>query len=92
MGVGTRSYVNRALKFERIFQFLLPKGYLYRGGSKMWKDSIRNIVLIFQTTILRIIGFYVRHSGIDISKDPFLNEIGIKAVIGQFFVPHFMVH
>ena len=28
----------------------------------MWKDSIRNIVVIFQTTILRIVGFYVRHS------------------------------
>ena len=28
----------------------------------MWKDSIRNIVVIFQTNILRIVGFYVRHS------------------------------
>ena len=28
----------------------------------MWKDSIRNIVVTFQTTILRIVGFYVRHS------------------------------
>ena len=28
----------------------------------MWKDSIRNIVVIFQPNILRIIGFYVRHS------------------------------
>ena len=28
----------------------------------MWKDSIRNNVVIFQTTILRIVGFYVRHS------------------------------
>ena len=27
----------------------------------MWKASIRNIVVIFQTTILRIVGFYVRH-------------------------------
>ena len=53
---------NRALKFERIFQFLLPQGYLYRGGSKIWKDSIRNIVVIFQTNILRIVGIYVRHS------------------------------
>ena len=26
----------------------------------MWKDSIRNIVAIFQTTILRFVGFYVR--------------------------------
>ena len=30
----------------------------------MWKDSIRNIVVIFQTTILRIVGFYVRRSAI----------------------------
>ena len=57
---------NRALKFERIFQFLLPQGYLYRGGSKIWKDSDRNIVVIFQSNILRIVGFYVRHSAIDI--------------------------
>ena len=28
----------------------------------MFKDSIRNIVVIFQTTILRIVGFYVRRS------------------------------
>ena len=28
----------------------------------MWKDSIRNIVVIFQTTILRIVRFYVRCS------------------------------
>ena len=28
----------------------------------MWKDSVRNIVVIFQTNILRIVGFYVRHS------------------------------
>ena len=27
----------------------------------MWKDSIRNIVVIFQPNILRIVGFYVRH-------------------------------
>ena len=27
----------------------------------MWKDSIRNIVAIFQPNILRIVGFYVRH-------------------------------
>ena len=30
----------------------------------MWKDSIRNIVVIFQPIILRIVGFYVRHSAI----------------------------
>ena len=28
----------------------------------MWKDSIRNIVVIFQPNILIIVGFYVRHS------------------------------
>ena len=28
----------------------------------MWKDSIRNIVVIFQPNILRSVGFYVRHS------------------------------
>ena len=28
----------------------------------MWKDSIRNKVVTFQTNILRIVGFYVRHS------------------------------
>ena len=28
----------------------------------MWKDSIRYIDVILQTTILRIVGFYVRHS------------------------------
>ena len=31
----------------------------------MWKDSIRNIVVIFQPNILRIVGFYVRHSATD---------------------------
>ena len=30
----------------------------------MWKDSIRNIVVIFQTDILRTVGFYVRRSAI----------------------------
>ena len=32
----------------------------------MWKDSIRNIVVIFQPNILRIVGFYVRHSAYDL--------------------------
>ena len=27
----------------------------------MWKDSNRNIVVIFQPNILRTVGFYVRH-------------------------------
>ena len=37
----------------------------------MWKDSIRNIVVIFQTTILRFVGFYVnRCSAIVLLTDP----------------------
>ena len=32
----------------------------------MWKDSIRNIVVIFQITILRIVGFYVRRSALGV--------------------------
>ena len=36
--------------------------YLYRGGTKMRKDFVRIIFVIFQTTVLRIVGFYVRHS------------------------------
>ena len=31
----------------------------------MWKDSTRNIVVIFQPNILRIVGCYVRHSAND---------------------------
>ena len=31
----------------------------------MWKESNRNIVVIFQPNILRIVGFYVRHSAKD---------------------------
>ena len=34
----------------------------------MWKDSIRNIVVIFQPNILRIVGFYVRHSANELGK------------------------
>ena len=37
----------------------------------MWKDSIRNIVVIFQTNILRIVGFYVRRSAIVTSSISF---------------------
>ena len=33
----------------------------------MWKDSNRNIVVIFQPNILRIVGFYVRHSAFELS-------------------------
>ena len=34
----------------------------------MWKDSIRNIVVIFQPNILRIVGFYVRHSAFVLNR------------------------
>ena len=30
--------------------------------NSVWKDSIINIVVIFQPNILRIVGLYVRHS------------------------------
>ena len=42
----------------------------------MWKDYIRNIVVIFQTTILRIVGFYLRHSASDLAH--FFEEKGEK--------------
>ena len=45
----------------------------------MWKDSIRNVVVIFQTTILRIVGFYVRHSAIALL---FYSQ-SISIIIGQ---------
>jgi hypothetical protein len=56
--------------FIEYYFFRLKKksAYFYRGGSKMWKDSIRNIVVIFQTTILRIIGLYVRRSAYDYAR------------------------
>ena len=39
----------------------------------MWKDSIRNIVVILQPNILRIVGFYVRHSAtVQIYKKGFI--------------------
>ena len=34
----------------------------------MWKDSIRNIFVIFQPNILRIVGFYVRRSATDFNS------------------------
>ena len=43
----------------------------------MWKDSIRNIVVIFQTTIWRIVGIYVRRSAIVYQTD-YLNVILIQ--------------
>ena len=67
MGNQVSAYCfKRALKFERIFQFLLPQGCLYKGASKIWKDFVRNIVVIIQTNIFRIVGFYVRHSASDL--------------------------
>ena len=47
------------LKFEWILSV-----NTWRSGT----DSIRNIVVIFQTNILRIVGFYVRHSAIVFTK------------------------
>jgi hypothetical protein len=46
-----------------------PRVIFIEGGSKIWKDSDRNIVVIFQTNILRIVGFYVRHLA-----DEFMNN------------------
>ena len=45
----------------------------------MWKDSIRYIVVIFQPNILRIVGFYVRHSANNIFN-PYFQQ-------NMFFVP-----
>ena len=54
----------------------------------MWKDSIRNIVIIFQTTILRIVGFYIRRSANDIAPAPTVCATPISvmgSVMGQGF-------
>ena len=48
----------------------------------MWKDSIRNIVVIFQPNILRIVGFYVRHSAIVV-----IFQTNILRIVG-FYVRH----
>ena len=53
----------------------------------MWKDSIRNIVVTFQTTILRIVGFYVRHSATDQTKDMQYKAIVLEAESLFFTVP-----
>ena len=37
----------------------------------MWKDSNRNIVVIFQPNILRIVEFYVRHLANDVTWHKF---------------------
>ena len=39
----------------------------------MWKDSIRNIVVIFQPNILRIVEFYVRHSAYEVNFGNFIS-------------------
>ena len=41
----------------------------------MWKDSNRNIVVIFQPTILRSVGFYVRHSAIDAALNSIFHNL-----------------
>ena len=43
--------------------------------GKMRKDSIRYIVVIFQATILRIVGFYVRHLAIDYKETLYTSSI-----------------
>ena len=43
----------------------------------MWKESNRNIVVIFQPNILRIVGFYVRHSAI----------VGFRDLVGTGIAP-----
>ena len=54
----------------------------------MWKDSIRNIVVIFQPNILRIVGFYVRHSAIVYcSSLQDLNRMNLTAALrNKFFM------
>ena len=49
----------------------------------MWKDFIRNIVVIFQPNILRIIGFYVRHSASIYSSCPAQLELCRILITGQ---------
>ena len=44
----------------------------------MWKDSIRNIVVIFQPNILRIVGFYVRHSAIHLGGNGVSRKIAFE--------------
>ena len=52
----------------------------------MWKDSIRNIVVIFQTNILRTVGFYVRHSAnVLVSTSMLFCVFQILSVFGQNF-------
>ena len=53
----------------------------------MWKDSMRNNVVIFQPNILRIVGFYVRHSAYDITKD--IQNQSFKV---SYFKPRFLRH
>ena len=54
----------------------------------MWKDSIINIVAIFQPNILRIVGFYVRHSAIVYcSSLQDLNRMNLTAALrNKFFM------
>ena len=52
----------------------------------MWKDSIRNIVVIFQTTILRFVGFYVRR----LANDHGYNFITKKKKCFPYYV--FIIH
>ena len=55
----------------------------------MWKDSIRNIVVIFQTTILRIVGFYDRHLAITFQVKNALVARDVVASIKSFLTEGF---
>ena len=45
----------------------------------MWKDSNRNIVVIFKTNILRIVGFFVRRSAVKVClKWPSTSQSGVE--------------
>ena len=58
----------------------------------MWKDSIRNIVVIFQPNILRTVGFYVRHSAIDIMfKETLLPSVEQLLLCGFLREPIYLV-
>ena len=46
----------------------------------MWKDSNRNIVVIFQPNILRIVGFYVRHWAM-------MKNLRVRQISDEFLAP-----
>ena len=56
----------------------------------MWKDSNRNIVVIFQPNILRIVGFYVRHSAIEKKNSNFISLKIVEVAILSENTGHFV--